>query len=42
MQNKETQNEETLSDVIVAYLEQFGIEYVFGIPGSSLFRAIAC
>jgi len=26
----------TLSDLIVEYLEQFGIEYVFGVPGSPL------
>ena len=26
----------TLSDLIVDYLEQFGVEYVFGIPGSPL------
>ncbi len=26
----------TLSDLIVAYLEQFGVEYVFGVPGSPL------
>jgi acetolactate synthase-1/2/3 large subunit len=26
----------TLSDVIVSYLEQFGVEYVFGVPGSPL------
>jgi acetolactate synthase-1/2/3 large subunit len=26
----------TLSDVIVEYLEQFGVEYVFGVPGSPL------
>ncbi len=26
----------TLSDLIVEYLEQFGVEYVFGIPGSPL------
>lgn len=26
----------TLSDLIVHYLEQFGVEYVFGIPGSPL------
>lgn len=26
----------TLSDLIVDYLEQFGIEYVFGVPGSPL------
>jgi len=26
----------TLSDLIVQYLEQFGVEYVFGIPGSPL------
>jgi len=26
----------TLSDVIVRYLEQFGVEYVFGVPGSPL------
>lgn len=26
----------TLSDLIVGYLEQFGVEYVFGVPGSPL------
>jgi acetolactate synthase-1/2/3 large subunit len=26
----------TLSDLIVDYLEQFGVEYVFGVPGSPL------
>jgi len=26
----------TLSDLIVEYLEQFGVEYVFGVPGSPL------
>lgn len=26
----------TLSDVIVSYLEQFGVEYVFSVPGSPL------
>ena len=26
----------TLSDLIVSYLEQFGVEYVFGVPGSPL------
>ncbi len=26
----------TLSDLIVNYLEQFGVEYVFSIPGSPL------
>ena len=26
----------TLSDLIVRYLEQFGVEYVFGVPGSPL------
>lgn len=26
----------TLSDIIVFYLEQFGVEYVFGVPGSPL------
>lgn len=26
----------TLSDLIVAYLEQFGVEFVFGVPGSPL------
>src|SRR5512137_532083 len=26
----------TLSDLIVEYLEQFGVEYVFGIPGTPL------
>ncbi len=34
----------TLSDLIVDYLEQFGVEYVFGIPGghiSSLYEALA-
>ena len=25
-----------LSDLIVRYLEQFGVEYVFGVPGSPL------
>jgi acetolactate synthase-1/2/3 large subunit len=26
----------TLSDLIVSYLEQFGVEYFFGVPGSPL------
>jgi len=26
----------TLSDLIVSYLEQFGVKYVFGVPGSPL------
>jgi acetolactate synthase-1/2/3 large subunit len=26
----------TLSDLIVSYLEQFGVEYIFGVPGSPL------
>ena len=26
----------TLSDLIVSYLEQFGVEYVFGVPSSPL------
>jgi acetolactate synthase-1/2/3 large subunit len=26
----------TLSDVIISYLEQFGVEYVFSVPGSPL------
>lgn len=29
-------NSLTLADLIVAYLEQFGVEYVFGVPGSPL------
>ncbi len=28
--------EPTLSDVIIRYLEQFGVEYVFSVPGSPL------
>ena len=26
----------TFSDVIIRYLEQFGVEYVFSVPGSPL------
>ena len=39
-----TDNPRTLSDVIVDYLEQFGVEYVFGVPGghnSSFYEALA-
>lgn len=32
----ETQQLTTLSDLIVAYLEQLGVEYVFGIPGGHI------
>ena len=34
----------TLSDLIINYLEQFGVEYVFSVPGGpigSLYDALA-